>query len=87
MEYEMLVPVSYGLAFGVVWSGLVVWSVIVNIAVCISHLCISQGEEIQVASKKILQFVHQIVTALNEQAPAVCLRLFLQVHHDDDLMI
>jgi vacuolar protein sorting-associated protein 35 len=37
-----------------------------------------KGEEIQVASKKILQFVHQIVTALNETISAVCLRLFLQ---------
>ena len=36
------------------------------------------GEEVAVASKKVLQFVHQIVTALNDTVSAVCLRLFLQ---------
>ncbi len=39
----------------------------------------AKSEDIQVASKKVLQFVHQIVTALNEHISAVCLRLFLQV--------
>jgi vacuolar protein sorting-associated protein 35 len=45
---------------------------------------LGQGETVQVASKKVLQFVHQIVTALNEQISSVCLRLFLQAAHAAD---
>lgn len=42
------------------------------------------GEQVAVASKKVLQFVHQIVTALNEQISGVCLRLFVQAAHAAD---
>ena len=38
----------------------------------------AKGMEVQVSSKKILQFIHQIITALNEHISGVCLRLFLQ---------
>lgn len=44
----------------------------------------SKGEQVAVASKKVLQFLHQIVTALNEQISGVCLRLFLQAAHAAD---
>jgi vacuolar protein sorting-associated protein 35 len=44
----------------------------------------ANGDQVGVASKKILQFLHQIVTALNEQISGVCLRLFLNAAHAAD---